>query len=96
MFEELFRRFPDIEQAGPPARLRSTSSGGIKHLPVRFTPEVYPPRSPCVDGPRPAPGPLQLRGNPSDRQSSKRLSATARSSRSVMPEAETMVSTPFA
>ncbi len=40
MFEELFRRFPDIELAGPPARLRSTFIGGIKHLPVRFTPEA--------------------------------------------------------
>jgi cytochrome P450 len=40
MFEELFRRFPDIELDGPPERLRSTFIGGIKHLPVRFTPEA--------------------------------------------------------
>jgi cytochrome P450 len=39
MFEELFRRFPDIELDGPAERLRSTFIGGIKHLPVRFTPE---------------------------------------------------------
>jgi len=39
LFEELFRRFPDIELAGPPERLRSTFIGGIKHLPVKFTPE---------------------------------------------------------
>jgi cytochrome P450 len=39
LFEELFRRFPDIELAGPPQRLRSTFIGGIKHLPVKFTPE---------------------------------------------------------
>ena len=39
LFEELFRRFPDIELAGPPERLRSTLVGGIKHLPVTFTPE---------------------------------------------------------
>jgi cytochrome P450 len=38
MFEELFRRFPDIAQDGPPERLRSTFIGGIKHLPVRYTP----------------------------------------------------------
>lgn len=38
IFEELFRRFPDIELAGEPERLRSTFIGGIKHLPVRFTP----------------------------------------------------------
>jgi cytochrome P450 len=39
IFEELFRRFPDIQLDGPPERLRSTFIGGIKHLPVRFTPE---------------------------------------------------------
>ncbi|TAJ19818.1 MAG: cytochrome P450 [Dehalococcoidia bacterium] len=38
MFEELFRRFPDIQTAGPPDRLRSTFINGIKHLPVTFTP----------------------------------------------------------
>jgi len=39
LFEELFRRFPDIELAGPAERLRSSFIGGIKHLPVKFTPE---------------------------------------------------------
>jgi cholest-4-en-3-one 26-monooxygenase len=39
MFEELFRRFPDIQLDGPPERLRSTFIGGIKHLPVKYTPE---------------------------------------------------------
>jgi cholest-4-en-3-one 26-monooxygenase len=39
MFEELLRRLPDIELAGPPARLRSNFISGIKHLPIRFTPE---------------------------------------------------------
>ena len=39
MFEELLRRLPDIDQAGPAERLKSTFIGGIKHLPVRFTPE---------------------------------------------------------
>ena len=38
IFQELFRRFPDIQLAGEPERLRSTFIGGIKHLPVRFTP----------------------------------------------------------
>jgi cholest-4-en-3-one 26-monooxygenase len=38
MFEELFKRLPDIEQAGPASRLRSNFINGIKHLPVRFTP----------------------------------------------------------
>ncbi len=40
MFEELFRRFPDITTDGEPERLRSTFIGGIKHLPVKFTPEA--------------------------------------------------------
>ncbi|MEO8539829.1 MAG: cytochrome P450 [bacterium] len=40
MFEELFRRFPDIELAGPPERLRSNFINGTKHLPVKFTPEA--------------------------------------------------------
>ena len=39
MFEELFRRFPDIEVDGPAERLRSNFINGIKHLPVKFTPE---------------------------------------------------------
>lgn len=38
MFEELLRRLPDLQLAGPPERLRSTFIGGIKHLPVTFTP----------------------------------------------------------
>jgi cytochrome P450 len=38
MFEELLQRLPDIEAAGPPERLRSNFIGGIKHLPVHFTP----------------------------------------------------------
>ena len=39
LYEELFRRFPDIEMDGPAERLRSNFIGGIKHLPVKFTPE---------------------------------------------------------
>jgi len=42
MFEELLRRLPDIQQAGPVERLKSTFIGGYKHLPVRFTPERVP------------------------------------------------------
>jgi cytochrome P450 len=36
MFEELFRRFPDIQVDGPPVRLRSNFINGIKRLPVRL------------------------------------------------------------
>lgn len=39
LFTELLRRFPDIQLAGPVSRLRSSFINGIKHLPVRFTPE---------------------------------------------------------
>jgi len=38
LFEELLRRLPDIELAGPIQRLRSNFVSGIKHMPVRFTP----------------------------------------------------------
>jgi cytochrome P450 len=40
MFEELFARLPDVALAGPPERLRANHIHGIKHLPVRFTPEA--------------------------------------------------------
>ncbi len=39
MFDELLRRLPDMELAAAPARLRSNFLGGIKSMPVRFTPE---------------------------------------------------------
>lgn len=39
MFQELFRRFPDIEVTGPPERLRSNFINGIKHMDVKYTPE---------------------------------------------------------
>jgi len=39
LFEELLRRFPDIEPVGPVKRLRSNFLSGIKSMPVRFTPE---------------------------------------------------------
>ena len=38
MFEELLKRVPDIEPAGPAAHLRSNFINGIKHLPVKFAP----------------------------------------------------------
>jgi hypothetical protein len=38
MFEELFRRLPDIEAAGEPDCLQSAFINGIKRLPCRFTP----------------------------------------------------------
>ena len=39
MLETLLTRLPDIAPAGPPERLRSSFIGGIKHLPVTFTPQ---------------------------------------------------------
>jgi hypothetical protein len=39
MYEELFKRLPDIEASGPPAMLRSNFIHGIKHLPASFTPK---------------------------------------------------------
>ncbi len=39
LFEELLRRLPDIELAGPVRRLRSNFINGIKAMPVRYTPE---------------------------------------------------------
>ncbi|HEV7735236.1 MAG TPA: cytochrome P450 [Candidatus Binatia bacterium] len=39
MFQELLRRLPDLELAGPVERLRSNFINGIKRMPVRFTPE---------------------------------------------------------
>lgn len=38
MFEELFRRLPDIEISGPPDMLLSAFIHGIKRMPCRFTP----------------------------------------------------------
>ena len=37
MFEELFRRFPNIQLNGPPERLRSNFINGIKRMPVSLT-----------------------------------------------------------
>ncbi len=39
MFEELLRRLPDIQLAGPISRMRSNFISAIKHMPVTFTPE---------------------------------------------------------
>jgi cytochrome P450 len=39
MFEELLRRMPDIELAGPVRRLRSNFINGYKTIPIKFTPE---------------------------------------------------------
>ena len=41
VFRQLLRRLPDIEPAGPPVHLEAQGIplvGGVKHLPVRFTP----------------------------------------------------------
>jgi cytochrome P450 len=37
MLEQVARRMPDIELAGPVEKLRSNFVAGIKHMPVRFT-----------------------------------------------------------
>jgi cytochrome P450 len=39
LFEEILRRLPDIELAGPVVRLRSNFINGVKNMPVRFTPK---------------------------------------------------------
>jgi cholest-4-en-3-one 26-monooxygenase len=39
VFEELLRRLPDLDLAGPVRRLRSNFINGWKTIPVRFTPE---------------------------------------------------------
>jgi len=38
IFEEVLRRMPDIELAGPPVRVPSTWTHSLTRLPVRFTP----------------------------------------------------------
>jgi cholest-4-en-3-one 26-monooxygenase len=40
MFDQIVRRLPDIELAGPIRFLRSNFIDGIKSMPVRFTPET--------------------------------------------------------
>ncbi|MGW4963615.1 cytochrome P450 [Nonomuraea sp. NPDC004186] len=37
-YRELLWRLPDVQLAGPPVRLVSNFIGGIKHLPLRYTP----------------------------------------------------------
>lgn len=39
MFEELLKRIPDMELDGQIQRMRSNFIGGIRHMPVKFTPE---------------------------------------------------------
>ena len=39
MFEELLARLPDMAMTAPASRLRSNFINGLKHLPVKFTPE---------------------------------------------------------
>jgi cholest-4-en-3-one 26-monooxygenase len=38
IFQEIARRMPDMQLAGEPDRLRSNFIGGIKHMPVTWTP----------------------------------------------------------
>lgn len=40
IFEELMKRIPDMELAGPPDKLRSNFLNGIKRMPVTFTPSA--------------------------------------------------------
>ena len=40
MVQEILRRLPDLELAGEPQPLRSHVVAGIKHMPVRFTPNA--------------------------------------------------------
>ena len=51
MFEEIATRLPDMQLAGEPDRLRSNFIGGIKHLPVTWTPgkRVLPAERPRSD-----------------------------------------------
>ena len=37
MFEELFRRLPDVEVSGEPELLQSNFIHGIKRMPVEFS-----------------------------------------------------------
>ena len=39
ILDEVMRRIPDLELAGPIERLRANFVAGIKHMPVRFTPK---------------------------------------------------------
>ena len=41
-FEEILRRLPDLEVAGPVVRVRSNWILGVKSMPVRFTPTARP------------------------------------------------------
>jgi cytochrome P450 len=48
IFRQLFTRLPDIEPSGPPEHLEAIGVplvGGVKHLPVRFTPTARAARS---------------------------------------------------
>jgi len=40
IFEEVMKRIPDMELAGPPDKLRSNFLNGIKRMPVTFTPSA--------------------------------------------------------
>jgi cholest-4-en-3-one 26-monooxygenase len=48
IFDEIVRRIPDMHMTGDPQFLRSNFIGGIKHIPVAFTPGAR------VDPPAPA------------------------------------------
>jgi cholest-4-en-3-one 26-monooxygenase len=45
VFDEVIRRMPDMAPAGPTEYLRSNFIGGIKHMPVQFTPGLVTHRA---------------------------------------------------
>jgi cholest-4-en-3-one 26-monooxygenase len=51
IFREILERIPDMQLAGPVDMLRSNFIGGVKHMPVTFTP-----------GAKKNPGPVELKG----------------------------------
>ena len=51
MFEELLRRLPDLELAGPVRRLRSNFINGFKELPVQFKPVAARKTAPPAPSP---------------------------------------------
>jgi cholest-4-en-3-one 26-monooxygenase len=51
VFQEILERIPDMRLTGEVAMLRSNFIGGVKHMPVAYTP-----------GAKKNPGPVQLKG----------------------------------
>lgn len=45
LFTEILARLPDLESNGETLYLRSNFIGGIKHMPVKFSPTPVPTRT---------------------------------------------------